>query len=83
MNPTKIIRNVIGATAVAASVSFSPAHADVAGQDWKGYAGVNCLSSNDSANVRRSAVNQIAFANHGTSTITVFCPVVRDVSAGG
>jgi hypothetical protein len=76
----RFIRAVIGAAATAAGMGFGPAHADEPGQDWKGYAGVNCLSSNDSANVRRSAVNQIGFANHGTSTITVFCPVVRDVS---
>lgn len=68
---------------VAAAASVSPAHADIAGQDWKGYAGVNCMSSDNTAAIRRSAVNQTALANAGTSTITVFCPVVRDESVGG
>ena len=71
-----------GALALAGSASIG-AHADNAGQDWKGYAGVNCMGQNISDPIRRSAVNQIALANTGTSTITVFCPVVRDVSEGG
>lgn len=51
--------------------------------DWKGYAGVNCLSQDDAASVRRSAVNQTALANTGTSAVTVFCPIVRDVEGKG
>jgi hypothetical protein len=51
--------------------------------DWKGYAGVNCLSQDDAAAVRRSAVNQTALPNTGTGTVTVFCPIVRDVEAEG
>lgn len=74
---------VAAAAALAGAASITPAHADVTGQDWKGYAGVNCLSQTNTQAVRRSAVNQAALANTGTSTVTVFCPVVRDVSAGG
>lgn len=69
--------------ALGASVAATGVHADAAGQDWKGYSAVGCLSTNDSANVRRSAGGDSAIANMGTSTISVFCPVVRDVSAGG
>jgi hypothetical protein len=76
------IGRALGAAALGALLAGN-AHADAAGQDWKGYPGVNCLSQNDSDSVRRSAVAQTAFANMGTSAITVFCPVVRDVSAGG
>jgi len=71
------------ALALAGAASIGPAHADASGQDWKGYAGVNCMGQNNNAAIRRSAINQTALANTGTSTITVFCPVVRDVSAGG
>jgi len=70
------------ALALAGAASIG-AHADAVGQDWKGYAGVNCMGQSNNTPVRRSAVNQTALANTGTSTITVFCPVVRDVSAGG
>jgi hypothetical protein len=71
------------ALALAGAALIGPAHADVSGQDWKGYAGVNCMSQSNSDPIRRSAINQTAFSNTGTSTITVFCPVVRDVSSGG
>lgn len=71
------------AVAFAAAALISPAHADVAGQDWKGYAGVNCLPQSNNDAIRRSAIGQPALANAGTSAISVFCPVVRDESAGG
>ena len=70
-------------TAVLLATSAFAAHADDAGKDWKGYAGVNCMSQDDAAPTRRSAVNQTAFANTGTATVSVFCPVVRDESVGG
>ena len=70
------------ALALAGAASIGPAHA-VGGQDWKGYAGVNCIAQSNNDPLRRSAVNQTALANTGTSTITVFCPVVRDVAEGG
>jgi hypothetical protein len=79
----RIAASALTAMALAAAASINPAHADVAGQDWKGYSGVNCLPQSNNDAIRRSAVNQSAFANTGTSTITVFCPVVRDESAGG
>jgi hypothetical protein len=63
--------------------SIGIAHADAAGQDWKGYSAVNCVGQSHNDPIRRSAVGQPGFANTGTSLITVFCPVVRDVSAGG
>jgi hypothetical protein len=74
---------VLNLAVLATVTSIGPAQADVAGQDWKGYAGVNCMSSDNTAAIRRSAVLQTALANTGTSTITVFCPVVRDESVGG
>ncbi|HSW23497.1 MAG TPA: hypothetical protein VLJ62_12065 [Burkholderiaceae bacterium] len=67
------------ALALAGAASIGPAHAT----DWKGYAGVNCLAQTNNHAVRRSAVNHAALANTGTSMITVFCPVVRDVAEGG
>jgi hypothetical protein len=70
------------ALALAGAASIS-AHADYPGQDWKGYSGVNCMGQSNNTAVRRSAINQSALANTGTSTITVFCPVVRDVAEGG
>lgn len=74
----------LAAVAVLAAAAAVPAaRADVAGQDWKGYAGLNCLSQNDSGSVRRSSVSQPALANMGTSTMTVYCPVVRDEASGG
>lgn len=69
--------------AFGASVAATGANADAAGQDWKGYSAVGCLAQSDGANVRRSASGDSALANMGTSTVSVFCPVVRDVSAGG
>ena len=54
-----------------------------AATDWKGYAGVNCMAQSNSDPMRRSAVNQTAFANTSTGLVTVFCPVVRDVWEGG
>jgi hypothetical protein len=77
------VRTIFGAAVAAAAASFGPAYADVAGQDWKGYAAVNCLASSDGANIRRTSSGQSGFANQGSSTITVFCPVVRDVSEAG
>jgi len=71
------------ALALAGAASIGPAHADAIGQDWKGYSGVNCMGQSNNDPIRRSAINQTAFANTGTSTITVFCPVVRDVAEGG
>ena len=73
----------LSAAAVAGTAWISPAHADFAGQDWKGYSGVNCMSQNVGEAVRRSAVNQSGLFNIGTSTVRVFCPVVRDVSEAG
>jgi hypothetical protein len=69
--------------ALGASVAATGANADAAGQDWKGYSAVGCLATSDGANVRRSSAGDSAISNMGTSTISVFCPVVRDVSAGG
>lgn len=66
--------------ALGASVVATGANA---AQDWKGYSAVGCLAQSDGANVRRSASGDSALANMGTSTVSVFCPVVRDVSAGG
>jgi hypothetical protein len=82
---TKIQLRAIGRAcgALALCGAASIAQADAAGQDWKGYAGVNCLAQSNNDPIRRSAVAQTAFANTGTSTITVFCPVVRDVASGG
>lgn len=81
--PMRIIGRAAGALALAGAASIGPAHGYSATQDWKGYAGVNCMGQTHNAAVRRSAVNQAALANTGTSTITVFCPVVRDVAEGG
>jgi hypothetical protein len=67
----------------AAALLGTAAVAAHAAGDWKGYAGVNCLSQDDAAPVRRSATNQTALSNTGTNTITVFCPIVRDVEAAG
>lgn len=80
---TRRLCQALGLAAAAAAASVSPAHADVAGMDWKGYTGVNCLPDSPNAPIRRSAVGQTALANTGTSTITVYCPVVRDESVGG
>lgn len=65
--------------AILAAASVGSAHA----ADWKGYAGVNCMSTNNTAEIRRSAVGQPAFANMGDVTLTAYCPVVRDDSVGG
>jgi hypothetical protein len=65
--------------AIMAAASVGSAHA----ADWKGYAGVNCMSSDNTAEIRRSAAGQPAFANMGDTTFTAFCPVVRDDSVGG
>jgi hypothetical protein len=83
MNMIKGIPGAMAATAIAASLSLGPVYADTPGRDWKGYAGVNCLPASPNHDIRRSAIGQIGFANHGTGTITVFCPVVRDVAEGG
>lgn len=77
----KALGIVLSAAAAASAGLFSAAPA--AASDWKGYAGVNCLSQNNTDAVRRSAVGQPALANSGTSTLTVYCPVVRDVEVGG
>jgi hypothetical protein len=66
-----------------AAIGGGAAAADVAGRDWKGYAGVNCMTQEDVGLIRRSAENQIAFSNLGTSTLLVFCPVVRDDPGAG
>lgn len=63
-------------------LSFNTAYADATNQDWKGYAGVNCLPQSNNSEIRRSAVAHPAFANTGASADSVFCPVVRDVSEG-
>ena len=78
---TRRLCQVLGLAAAAAAIG--PAQADVAGQDWKGYTGVNCLPESPNAPIRRSAGGVTAIANTGTSTITVYCPVVRDESVGG
>ena len=79
----RVILRFSSALAIASAASIGTAHADAPGQDWKGYAGVNCMAQSNTDPIRRSAVNQTAFANTGTSTITVFCPVVRDEAEGG
>ena len=79
----RIARACLGLATLASAVAFGPARADVDGQDWKGYPAVNCLSSSDNANILRSAKGQVGFGNQGPGTITVFCPVVRDVSEAG
>jgi hypothetical protein len=69
--------------AIAAAASIGAARAEEPGHDWKGYPGVNCIGQNQNDPLRRSAVAQTAISNTGTSPVTVFCPVVRDESAGG
>ena len=82
--PNGALCRALGAAFVAGAASIgSTQAADPDGQDWKGYAGVNCLPQSNNDPVRRSAINQAAFANTGTSTLTVFCPVVRDEREGG
>ena len=64
--------------------TYATAYADAVGHDWKGYAGVNCLPSSDSATYRRSVSGvSTAFSNSGSSAMSVYCPVVRDEAAGG
>lgn len=78
------ISRLAACAALAAISAASAAHAGGApGRDWKGYAGVNCLPQSSNDPVRRSAVNQSALANTGTTSITVFCPIVRDEPVGG
>lgn len=82
----RVIRSlsiVCAAAAVAAAASTPAFAAEQPGHDWKGYAGVNCLPQSNLDPIRRSAVNQAALANTGTSPITVFCPIVRDEPEGG
>ena len=74
---------IITALPIALLAAVAPIGTAHAVQDWKGYAGVNCMSQDNTAPIRRSAVLQTALANTGTSTITVFCPVVRDEPVGG
>jgi hypothetical protein len=82
--PIKALGVALNIAVLAAAASIAPAQAaDVPGQDWTGYAGTNCQPHLPSDPIRRSAVNQIALANTGTSTITVYCPVVRNDPAGG
>lgn len=73
----------VSLAAALATCLLAPAWAEVPGQDWKGYTGLSCLSQNPSDNLRRSAVNHPAIANQGAGQTTVYCPVVRDESAGG
>jgi hypothetical protein len=51
-----------------------------ASADWKGYAGAFCHGPNNNVDVRRSSTG---IANWGTGSTTVYCPIVRDVAAGG
>jgi hypothetical protein len=75
------IRAAIGASVVLAGMFGAAMSAQAS--DWKGYAGVGCLPQSQNDSIRRSAIGQSAFANMGDSTITVFCPVVRDEWEGG
>jgi hypothetical protein len=79
----RIGASALCAVALAAAASINPAHAELGDADWKGYAGVNCMSQSNTDAIRRSAVNQTALANTGTGPTTVFCPVVRDEATGG
>jgi hypothetical protein len=83
MNSMKTLTRIAAAAAIASGAAGAATAGDAPGQDWKGYAGVNCLPQSNNDPVRRSAVAQTAFSNTGTSTITVFCPVVRDDPVGG
>lgn len=86
---TSLAASLLGAAPTAALVAVgaltlsAPTHADAQGQDWKGYAGVNCVGQSHNTTLRRSGVSTPALSNTGTSTVHVFCPVVRDEWAGG
>jgi len=82
-NPT-LLRAASALAATMALMAMAPAaHADAAGRDWKGYNGVGCLPTSENSDIRRSAAGVPSIANDGTTATTVYCPVVRDVSAGG
>ena len=49
------------------------------GDDWKGYAGLNCLPPNAQLDIRRSSSG---LSNWDDRTVTVYCPVVRDHATG-
>jgi len=76
----RAVCRVSTALALAGAALIGPAQAAT---DWKGYAGVNCMAQSNTDPMRRSAVNQTSLAHTGTSLVTVFCPVVRDVWEGG
>ncbi|WP_127998163.1 hypothetical protein [Piscinibacter defluvii] len=76
-------RRPLRALLAVAVAGILPHAGALAAGEWKGYAGVNCLPGNSNDSVRRSATSDAALANAGTSTISVFCPVVRDVEASG
>lgn len=50
-----------------------------AAAEWKGYPGLNCMSSSGAIDVRRSLTGA---ANWHNSPTIIYCPVVRDLEAG-
>lgn len=48
--------------------------------DWKGYPGLNCMPSSGANDVRRSLSGS---ANWQDDPTIIYCPVVRDIAAGG
>jgi hypothetical protein len=80
------IRSLMLGTATVAALSFNTANADWPGQDWKGYSAVNCVPANENSTVsisRSVSGSSVAISNTGTTPVSVFCPIVRDVSEGG
>ena len=75
------IARLAGAKAAIAVIA-TPLLMATAHAEWKGYPGSSCYPANDSENVYRSVTGG-SISNPGSSSINVFCPVVRDISAGG
>lgn len=82
MKIKRFIRSILLGTATMTVLSFNTAYA---AQDWKGYSAVNCVPANENSTTLRRSVSgsSVAISNTGTSSVSVFCPIVRDVAEGG
>lgn len=72
----KLTQITFGIVLIATSAMSSLAQAD-----WKGYAGAYCQAHSGANDVRRIGTGVIA--NFQATPTTIYCPVVRDVAAGG
>lgn len=87
MSSSRVSRSFISIARLAGAkaaivVLATPLLMATAHAEWKGYPGSSCYPANDSADVYRSVTGG-GISNSGSSSINVFCPVVRDISAGG